>query len=123
MVWWQPLIGRPYAFPSNPPESFDCWTLVRHVRQMHGLPCPLPFDDGEDWCQPHALPLALDRARPGWRVEPEPSRLAMAILPPDHVGVFVDGGVLHALARGATVVFTSMQIVRRRWPAVEWWQA
>jgi hypothetical protein len=117
------LVGRPYAFPCHPPESFDCWRLVRYVRMLRGMESPLPFDDGADWCRPQALPLAVQRARGSWRVLPEPQELAMAVLDSSHVGVVVQGGVLHALASHQGVLWTKMAVVRRRWPKVEWWEA
>jgi cell wall-associated NlpC family hydrolase len=121
--WWTSLVGVPYAFPSRPPESFDCWTLVRHVRERLGKDCPLPFRDDEPWCQPANIARAVARARPMWRVLHQPIHGAMAVLRPDHVGVVLGPGVLHALARGASVVWTPLAGVRRMFPAVEWWEA
>lgn len=118
-----PLVGRPYAFPSSPPETFDCWSLVKYVRMLRGLASPLPFDDREAWCLPHNLPLAVARARGWWRALPAPEESAMAVLELGHVGVVVDGGVLHAMARNASVVWTPMPAVRRFWPEAEWWEA
>ena len=117
------LVGRPYAFPSNPPKTFDCWTLVRHVREYLGLPCPLPFSDTEAWCVPGNLALATSRARGLWRACPHPETGMMAVLEPAHVGVVIDDGVLHALCRNATVVWTRHQAIRRVWPQTEWWTA
>jgi hypothetical protein len=117
------LVGRPYAFPCQPPESFDCWQLVRYARMLRGLDSPLPFDDREGWCTPQALPLALQRARGTWRALPAPAECCMAVLDPSHVGVVVGDGVLHALASHRGVLWTKLGIVRRRWPKVEWWEA
>lgn len=117
------LVGRPYRFPSEPPLSFDCWTLVKFVREQMGLRNPLPFDDGEAWCQPGNLMLATARARCCWSQRPEPQPFDMAVLEPSHVGVVIGSGVLHALSRHASVVWTTMPAVRRRWPRTEWWAA
>lgn len=117
------LVGRPYAFPCRPPETFDCWQLVRYVRMLRDLPCPLPFSDAEAWCVPENLAVATARARGCWRVLPAPQEGAMAVLDPAHVGIVIEGGVLHALARNSSVVWTSMGAVRRMWPGVEYWEA
>jgi hypothetical protein len=119
----QALIGRPYAFPSDPPRSWDCWSLVKWVRAQSGLASPLPFDDAARWCRPEALPEAVRRARGCWQALPEPRQFAMAVLDPSHVGVVVDGGVLHALASHSGVLWTRLGVARRRWPQVEWWEA
>lgn len=120
---WMGLVGTPYEFPSNPPRSFDCWTLVKHVRAAEGLLCPLPFDDQEAWCVPGNLARATVQARPLWRVLTGPINLCMAVLEPAHVGIVLNGGVLHALARNSSVVWTTFAVVRRRWPQTQWWTA
>jgi hypothetical protein len=117
------LVGRPYAFPCDPPRSFDCWQLVRYVRGLRGLASPLPFSDAEGWCRPENLPEAVSRARGTWQALPAPTEMAMAVLEPRHVGVVVEGGVLHAGTRQGGVVWTSMGAVRRVWPQAEWWEA
>lgn len=117
------LVGAPYAFPSDPPRSFDCWSLVKYVRQLRDLPCPLPFSDSETWCVPGNLHLATARARGLWTAREAPRPYDMAVLEPAHVGVVVDGGVLHALSRNSSVVLTSFAMVRRAWPKAEWWSA
>lgn len=117
------LVGRPYAFPSDPPRTFDCWTLVKHVRTTHGLLCPLPFSDTEEWCRPGNLARGTALARRCWNVEPKPSHLAMAVLEDGHVGVVVGDGVLHALSRHTSVVWTRLPMILRRWPQAEWWTA
>ena len=117
------LVGCPYAFPSAPPKTFDCWSLVKYVRECEGLPCPLPFDDKEDWCVPGNLMQATARARACWTRLPKPEPFVMAVLEPSHVGIVIGGGVLHALSRNASVVWTTLAAIRRRWPQAEWWTA
>ena len=125
---WLALVGTPYAFPSDPPHSFDCWSLVKHVRIKQGLPCPLPFRDSEEWCVPGNLERATMRARSLWQPMPwsmtrSPPAYAMAVLSPSHVGVVVEDGVLHALCRNASVVWTPISAALKVWPETEWWTA
>lgn len=117
------LVGRPYKFPSSPPESFDCWTLVKYIRAQKGLSSPLPFDDQEEWCVPGALARAVGQARPVWQVLKAPQDFCMAVLEPGHVGIYYQGGVMHALARNFSVIWTRDPVVKRVWPNVEWWNA
>lgn len=120
---WFELVGIPYRFPSDPPRSFDCWTLVKHVRSAMGLPCPLPFDDAAPWCVPGNLAQATAQARALWHPRRPGSDFDMVVLEPAHVGIALAGGVLHALARNAGVVWTSPAALRRHWPKAEWWTA
>jgi hypothetical protein len=117
------LVGQPYAFPSFPPVSFDCWTLVKYVRELHSLPCPLPFNEKAPWCVPEYMPSAIKLAAPHWVIVAEPAQMSMAVMERQHVGVVVDDGVLHALARNASVVWTPMKGILRKWPNTEWWTA
>jgi len=41
------LIGKPWAVPCDPPNSFDCWELVRYVRAIYGLVTPSVIDVSE----------------------------------------------------------------------------
>lgn len=34
------IIGLPWAVPADPPNSFDCWALVIHVRALMGKNTP-----------------------------------------------------------------------------------
>lgn len=117
------LVGKPYEFPSYPPNSFDCWSLVKYVRGLYHLKSPLPFDDAAGWCKPETMKAAVEIARVSWTTAPRPVDLCMAVMETQHVGVVLDGGVLHALARHCSVVWTPVATVRRRWPNVEWWVA
>lgn len=118
-----PLLGKPYAFPSKPPESFDCWTLVKYLRAQQGLPCPLPFKDTEEWCVPGGIAMAVEYARGHWRQVPQPKPYDMAVLCREHVGIVLPGGVLHAFQRNSSVVYTTFPVIRRVWPNAEWWTA
>jgi cell wall-associated NlpC family hydrolase len=116
------LVGLPYSFPSSPPESFDCWTLVKHARERLGLPSPLPFKDDEPWCVPANIERAIAKARVFWTTRAgAPQDGDMAVMMASHVGLYWQGGVVHALASNATVVWSSDAVVRRLFPGTEWW--
>ena len=117
------LVGTPYNFPSHPPHTFDCWSLVKYVRGLKGLECPLPFSDAEEWCMPVNMVPAIAMARESWTTMDEPVDFCMAVMERSHVGVVLDDGVLHALARNSTVVWTPMRAIHTRWPKTEWWNA
>ena len=118
------LIGRPFRDGGRGPEAFDCWGLVRFVEAEHfGVEVP-------DWS---ILPAerSLIRARvlaerqsERWRriAVPEPGAVAVLGrgLGETHLGVVVDGGVLHA-TRDSGVVLDSLSGIRRDWPRVSFY--
>ena len=96
------IIGAPWAVPCDPPSSFDCWELVRHVRAMIGLRTPSVVDkdrrrpsDRKQFGQP---PM-------GWNQLSEPVEGCVARIGSAHVGVYLNGGdVIHAqLATGVRI--------------------
>lgn len=112
------IVGRPYAFPSDPPRTFDCWTLLLWVRSQMGLETPVDLDPGE--YDPETLEGAVRRERPLWhRVTGPPADGDAVLFTAKHIGVVAGDGVLHAHAPSRGVVHTRWEVVRRRWPTAE----
>jgi cell wall-associated NlpC family hydrolase len=44
MIALRSFIGKPWAIPSDPPNSFDCWSLAQAVRNVYGLDTPSYVD-------------------------------------------------------------------------------
>lgn len=111
------LIGRPYALPSEPPSSFDCYSLVEFVRrECFGLPTPIPYaveslvspnDVGRVWLTVEHMDV--------WQPVKEPVDGDIVKLERAHVGVYCCGAVLHAWrasGRGS-VVLTNRRVIDR----------
>jgi hypothetical protein len=96
------LIGKPYEAGAGGPLAFDCYGLTRHV--LRNLFCvSLPAD-------PHA-PIN----RRAWRRIVHPADGAVVIMGQvdKHIGVWISGGVLHAM-EGVGVVFDDIHSLRFR---------
>jgi cell wall-associated NlpC family hydrolase len=124
------LIGKPYAPAADGPDAFDCWGLVVEVRRRMGLPTPVPVPGPVPRNQPRLTAALYHRAvwSGMWKPVPVPvpgdvvacgsSGRAAAV----HIGVVVDGGVLHALevAEGrGQVTLTPLVALRASYSRVE----
>ncbi len=110
--WVLPLIGRPYVARGKGPDGFDCWGLCCHVWREHFGVEHLPdvsVGGGETLALRRRFSralsngeaVALDKPLQGCAVYMSRARL------PDHIGIYLDGGVLHAL-ESSGVVFTRL---------------
>lgn len=96
------LIGKPYALGASGPDFFDCYGLARHVlRTLYAL--NLPADRHEQV------------ARRDWKRTVIPVEGAVVIMGQGdkHIGVWVAGGVLHAMS-GLGVVFDDLHTLHFR---------
>lgn len=94
-------MGNPYEAGGNGP-SWDCYGLARHVLQ-NLFSVSLPTD-------PHA-PVS----RHAWRrvVHPADGAICLMGQTDKHIGVWISGGVLHAM-EGIGVVFDDVHSLRLR---------
>ena len=114
-----PPVGTPYAFPSDPPNTFDCWTLLTDLRQQMGLKTPLA---GPGWApESFGEHVATEIASGHWRrLEAfSDARDGDAVLfNAKHVGTLVGRVIAHA-THSTGVVYTTQSAVRRRFPRCE----
>ena len=110
------LIGSPFLLDGASPAGFDCWGLVEFARrEAFGLDTPIvPPDGSGPGAAMHAITATLKRG--AWREVRPPGApgdvVGMARVgrgPLHHVGVVIEGGVLHAFAgdRGSGSVVLS----------------
>lgn len=106
-------IGLPWVYGARGPMEYDCWGLLKAVRDAHfggGIP-DTPLGDA-------ARDLYSEKLRSrDWEIVDTPSHGDGVLLregDEPHVGVYLDldgGGVLHA-QDGTGVVFTSIRDLR-----------
>ena len=98
------FIGMPYQEGARGPDAFDCYGLVAAVfRALRGVELPDWYQTapGPQWAS-RAISVALCGEVAGGRTEKvtEPEDFDIAIVGSmfraHHVGVVIDGGVLHA---------------------------
>jgi len=110
------LIGRPWALPCDPPDSFDCWALVEHVRAAHGLTVPFIVDKTQRTIE---LVRTIQRPPTAFKRLDAPKRLCVARIGKTHVGVYLGSkDVLHC-QNGRGVV---MDRLRDLSADVTWWE-
>lgn len=110
--WAERYIGLPWANHAQGPDAFDCWGFVRHVYAVErGIDLPLLDIDAD---QPLAVRHAIrdEKAASRWIPTHRDNLVDFDVVllsqarHPDHIGVSVEGAVLHCV-RGAGVVFQS----------------
>ena len=110
-----PALGTPYAFPSCPPATFDCWTLVEHLRGQMGLLTP-PVAAG--WT-PETFPAAVEAEQGAWRRVEEGEGIQpgdVVLFNARHVGVLVDRDTVAHATPESGVVYSPLRAIRRRFP-------
>ena len=96
------LIGKPYLAGGEGPDAFDCYGLARYVlRELYGVRLP----------ETRQAPIP----RRAWRrlAEPVDGAVVLMGVTDTHIGVFVAGGVLHAMS-DIGVVFDDLLSLRFR---------
>ncbi|MDB5597370.1 MAG: hypothetical protein JWM36_4331 [Hyphomicrobiales bacterium] len=96
------LIGKPYLAGAEGPDAFDCYGLGRHVlRSLFNVSLP----------ESRSAPVA----RGAWRKAVMPCDGAVVLMGvgDKHIGVWIAGGVLHAMS-ATGVVFDDLHSLRFR---------
>ncbi len=106
-------IGIPWHFGARGPDEYDCWGLLKTVRDTYfggGIP-DTPLGDP-------ARELYAEKLRTGlWEIVSSPAHGDGVLLRDEgepHVGIYLDfdgGGILHSM-RGAGVIFTELRELR-----------
>jgi len=115
----RPLIGRPWKLDSDPPNSFDCWSLVAYVRKtFFDRETPsyrdqyAGYKDGDP---------AFDYPPFEWYTIPEPVAGSVARFGVTHVGVVLpDLRVIHCSK--ATGVRVDTAALMARFENVTYWE-
>lgn len=95
-------MGKPYEAGASGPDLFDCYGLARHVLQnLFSISLP---NDRQARVSRHA-----------WRriVHPMDGAIVLMGVGDKHIGVWISGGVLHAMS-GTGVVFDDLHSLRLR---------
>ena len=88
MVDVRSLIGKPWAVPCDPPNTFDCWELVRHVRALSGRSTPSVVERG---LRAPTDRLCIRTPPAGWYQLDKVAPFCVARIGDKHVGVMLSG--------------------------------
>ena len=119
--WAEKYIGEPWVAGEN-----DCWAFARKVwREQFGLDVPAVDVDA---CNRLACSraFAAHDERGSWQQVEQPQEGDAALIGqserPSHVGIFVDGGILHCV-QGAGVVFSAIPALNNSgWRVLAWYR-
>lgn len=94
------LVGKPYAFPSKPPETFDCFSVTQYVRKrFYNKKTPI-----ENATVQHDMGMYKELSAP--------EEGCVVSMSDEHVGVKVGNNLITAMKnRGVCVI--DWQVARR----------
>lgn len=103
MRWHEQYLGKPWKHNPEPPHSFNCGELLRHVyKQYFGYDAPLVLADTRDLRS--CISDVADIGRyANFHAVTVPQDFDVAVMsrggPADHVGLYVGGDILHCLPK------------------------
>jgi len=117
------LIGRPWACPCDPPNSFDCWGLVVEVRKRLGLPTPHYLDAPE---RTMSDTKAFETPPVGCFEVSEPKRGVVVLFgaPAHHCGIMLNEcDMMHSYHVGdvGAVRIDNMRFAKRLYRTYKFW--
>ena len=112
------LIGKPWCVPCDPPHSFDCWELVRHVRFFYGkeTPCVVDLAARRPKDRKH-----IETPPEGWHKVPEGTLLSVVRMGQAHVGVLTEQGVIHC-SRRLGVALQPLSFIKQTESDLSFWE-
>lgn len=112
-----PKVGVPYAFPSDPPRTFDCWTLMTYLRGQLGLWTP---SVDASW-RPESIAAAIEHEKPRWQQVTGVLDGDAVLMHDEHIGLYLKGFVAHATP-STGVLYTPVRTILRRFPATRYFR-
>lgn len=102
MKWFQEYIGKPWASPANPPETFNCGDLCRYIYKKHLNLDTLEIHVGCENFKGHAREVSTYFDRAGFKQVTDKKCFDIVRMSlgrrPCHVGIYTGEGVLHSLS-------------------------
>lgn len=87
------LIGKPYAFPSDPPKSFDCFSITMYIRStLFNKNTPINN-------------LTIDSSCDKYIEQEKPTEGCIVTMTDQHVGVYVREKIITALTNRGVCAF------------------
>lgn len=117
------LIGKPWAAPCNPPESYDCWELAVEVRKRLGIATKEYAVPRQSRTAAHRRDLAAPDVR-YWKKLERPHDGALVGFGRSlirHCGVYLNGQVIHA-ASGMGVVAHTAYVAQNHFGPLSYWE-
>lgn len=114
--FFKSVIGKAWENGAIGPEAYDCWGLVRsYYKQVRGIELPVvDVDAAQSMAVRHAF--AGHPELSSWQVVDSPAEGDAVLMGPNnrpnHVGLWVNGGVLHSV-KGGGVIYTNPMMLRK----------
>lgn len=101
MPWWLNYVGLEWEAYATGPDKYDCWGLVNHCLKTHyGIEVKRYIDIHTDDKKAFHRAVEEQLNMGHWIALDKPKEGCLVLMSKDrlihHIGIYVDGGVLHA---------------------------
>tara|TARA_R110002020_G_scaffold46027_8_gene131296 strand:+ start:1871 stop:2284 length:414 start_codon:yes stop_codon:yes gene_type:complete len=96
------IIGRPWVENASGPDAFDCWGVVEYVYKKIGKPLSFNFDFDHKNKTLVNMCMEIQKESPRFIKIDKAEEYSIALMyesgRPTHVGVIINGDVLHSIS-------------------------
>jgi cell wall-associated NlpC family hydrolase len=127
MRWHEQYLGKPWTHIPDPPNSFNCGELLRHIYKTHlGHDAPPLLADTQDVRSCIRDVGNIGRYASFRRVD-RPQDFDVAVMsrggPADHVGLYCGGNILHCRPRVGVFLDDVFTLQSFGWRKIAWLRA
>jgi len=127
MRWHEEYLGKPWAHNPNPPKSFNCGELLRHVyKRFFNYDAPILLADTEDLRSCIRDVANILRYANFYSVE-IPQDFDVAVMSrggsADHVGLFCGGNILHCRPKVGVFLDDAFTLAHSGWRSIAYLRA
>ena len=118
-------IGIPFVVGGRDIQGFDCWGFLKHYYKNELNIDVIDYDVTVDKSKEVIETIQKEKIKPFWKKIQTPVNNCVVLLgkitKAHHVGIYVDGGVLHC-TNGVGVVYNRMSKIKLLYNRVEFYE-
>ena len=123
MNWHEQYLGKPWAHNPDPPNSFNCGELLRHIYRVHlGYDAPVLLADTQDIRSCVRDIADMNRYFMEYQTVEIPRDFDIALMSrggaPDHVGLYCGGNILHCRPQVGVFLDDVFTLLHSGWPKI-----
>jgi len=129
MTWHEQYLGKPWTHTPDPPNSFNCGELLRHIYKRHlGYDAPMLLADTEILASCIRDIRNIQRYYAGFCPTEMPRDFDVAVMSrgvienADHVGLYCGGNILHCRPKVGVFLDDVFTLQSFGWRKIVWFR-